>query len=195
MTDALGRVIRRARNRPPVGERCDLCAVELPEPHRHLLDTARRDISCVCQACALLFDREAAGGGHYRLVPRRRIRLPEVSTEALGVLVGLAFFVLRADGTVDAHYPSPGGPTRWAVDHDVWRDVVAHCAPLAGLTPEVEALLVNTTRERREHWLVQIDDCFAVVALVRREWRGLSGGTRVWPEIDRFYTELTEQRR
>jgi hypothetical protein len=42
---------------------------------------------------------------------------------------------------------------------------------------------------------VPIDDCFALVTLVRREWRGLSGGTRVWPEIDRFFAALTEQRR
>jgi hypothetical protein len=196
MTGALGRAIRRARARPrPVGERCDLCAVELPDQHRHLLDIDRREISCVCQACSLLFNREAASDGHYRLVPRRRLRLPEVSTTGLGVPVGLAFFVLRSDGTVEAHYPSPAGPTRWEVDPAAWREVVACCPQLADMTPEVEALLVNTTRERREHWLVPIDDCFALVALVRREWRGLSGGTRVWPEIDRFFAGLTEQRR
>ena len=148
MTDALGRVIRRARRRGPVGERCDLCAVELPEEHRHLLDTDRREISCVCQACSLLFNREAASDGHYRLVPRRRIRLPEVPTEGLGVPVGLAFFVPRSGGTVDAHYPSPAGPTRWEVDQAAWRDVVARCPPLADMAPEVEALLVNTTRGR-----------------------------------------------
>ena len=43
--------------------------------------------------------------------------------------------------------------------------------------------------------IVPIDDCFALVTLVRREWRGLSGGTRVWPEIDRFFAALTEHRR
>ena len=110
MTDALGRVIRRARRSGPVGERCDLCAVDLPDQHRHLLDTDRREIKCVCQACSLLFQREAASDGHYRLVPRRRLRLPEVPTEGLGVPVGLAFFVRRSGGTVDAHYPSPAGP-------------------------------------------------------------------------------------
>ena len=68
------------------------------------------------------------------------------------------------------------------------------CSPSAGETPEVEALLVNTTRGRREHWLVPIDDCFALVTLVRREWKGLSGGTRVWEEIDRFFDDLSEQR-
>lgn len=195
MTDALARVIRRGRVRGPVSERCDLCAVELPYQHRHLLDTDRREISCACQACSLLFVREAASEGHYKLVPRRRIRLPEVPAEGLGVPVGLAFFVPHSDSVVEAHYPSPAGPTRWEVDPAAWGDVVACCPQLADMTPEVEALLVNTTRERREHWLVPIDDCFALVALVRREWRGLSGGTRVWQEIDGFFDALREQRR
>lgn len=195
MTDALARIIRRAGSRGRVSERCDLCAVELPDRHRHLLDTDRREIRCVCQACSLLFNREAASDGHYRLVPLRRLRLPEVPTKGLGVPVGLAFFVVRSDGTVDSHYPSPAGLTRWEVDPAAWREVLACCPQLTDMTPEVEALLVNTTRGRCEHWLAPIDDCFALVALVRREWRGLSGGTRVGPEIDRFFATLSEQRR
>jgi hypothetical protein len=195
VTGALGRVIRRARLHGPVGERCDLCALELPDDHRHLFDTELRAIKCVCQACSMLFQREAASAGHYRLVPRRRLRLPAVATDALGVPVGLAFFVARADGTVEAHYPSPAGPTRWEVDAAGWHDVLAGCPQLADLAPDVEALLVNTTRGAHEHWLTPIDDCYALVALVRREWRGLSGGTRVWVEIERFFAALTERRR
>ena len=179
MNGALGRIIRRAGSpSAPVGERCDLCAVDLPDPHRHLLDTERNEIQCVCQACSLLFNREAASRGHYRLVPRRRLRLPAVPTADLGVPVGLAFFVPRVDGTVDAHYPSPAGATRWEVDQAAWLEVVARCPPLAEMTPDVEALLVNIARGHSDHWLVPIDDCFALVTLVRREWRGLSGGTR-----------------
>jgi Family of unknown function (DUF5947) len=195
VSDPLARVIRRARRRSPDAAGCDLCAVDLPDPHRHLLDTERREIRCVCQACSMLFQQEAASEGHLRLVPRRRLRLPAVSTEGLGVPVGLAFFVARADGTVDAHYPSPAGPTRWEVEPDAWCAVVASCPPLGTLAPEVEALLVDTTRGHQEHWLVPIDDCFALVSLVRREWRGLSGGSRVWPEIDRFFAALREQPR
>jgi hypothetical protein len=195
MTGALGRAIRRAGSRPdPVGECCDLCAVDLPGEHRHLLDTHRREIRCVCQACSVLFHRAAAGDGHLRLVPRRRLRLPEVSTTGLGVPVGLAFFVPRTDGTVDAHYPSPAGATRWEVDQAAWREVVARCPPLVEMAPEVEAFLVNTARGHSDHWIVPIDDCFALVTLVRQEWRGLSGGTRVWPEIERFFAGLSERR-
>jgi hypothetical protein len=195
MTGALGRVIRRAGRPAPVGERCDLCAAELPDQHRHLLDTGRHEIRCACRACSLLFDREAASEGHYRLVPRRRLRLPDVSTSGLGVPVGVAFFVPRSDGTVDAHYPSPAGATRWDVDQAAWHDVVARCPPLAGMAPEVEALLVNTAGGHCDRWLVPIDDCFRLVTLVRQEWRGLSGGTRVWTEIETFFAGLAEPRR
>jgi hypothetical protein len=176
------------------GERCDLCSAPVPPGHRHLLDTERGEAMCACQACSLLFVRDAASRGHYRLVPQRRLRLAAVATQALGVPVGLAFFVARGDGPVVAHYPSPAGATQWEVDPAAWRDVVERCPALGDLEPEVEALLVNTARGARQHWLVPIDDCFRLVAVVRREWRGLSGGSRVWPEIERFFAELTERR-
>jgi hypothetical protein len=195
VSGALGRAIRRPRtDTGPAAERCDLCAVDLPQTHRHMLDTGTREISCVCQACSLLF-LDAAGDGRFRLVPRRRLRLPDVPTGRLGVPVGLAYFVQRSDGTVDAYYPSPAGPTRWEVDPAVWSNLIESCPPLTVMKLEVEALLVNTTRDRRERWIVPIDDCFALVTVVRREWRGLSGGSTVWPEIDRFFAGLTEQRR
>lgn len=193
---ALGRAIRRAtvpRGRSEPG--CELCAAGLPEVHRHVLDTGPGELMCVCQACALLFDQEAASEGHYRLVPRRRLRLGEVPTKGLGVPVGLAYFVPRADGAVVAHYPSPAGPTRWEVDPSAWRELVDRHPELDTIAADVEALLVNTNRGQRHHWLVPVDDCFRLVALVRREWHGISGGSRVWPEIDRFFAELTEQRR
>jgi len=193
-TGALERVIRRAgARRQEPGERCELCSVPVPPGHRHMLDTERGEVMCVCQACSLLFARDAASEGHYRLVPRRRIRLPAVSTKALGVPVGLAFFVVRADGAVIAHYPSPAGATQWEVDPQSWAEVLEHRPELRTLVADVEALLVNTARGQQHHWIVPIDDCFRLVAVVRREWRGLSGGSRVWPEIERLFAELTEQ--
>ncbi len=62
------------------------------------------------------------------------------------------------------------------------------------LEPDMQALLVNTARDQQEHWLVPIDDCFRLFAVVRREWKDLSGGSRVWLEIEQFFAELTEQR-
>jgi hypothetical protein len=192
-TGALARVIRSAAGRRPDAERCDLCGADVEAGHRHLYDTGQEEVLCACRPCSLLFTENEASEGRYRLVPRRRVRLPPVGTRALGVPVGLAFFVRHADDTVTAHYPSPAGATRWESDPGAWRDVVAGCPPLAGLAPDVEALLVNTARSANHHWIVPIDDCFRMVALVRREWRGLSGGSRVWPAIERFFEELTEE--
>lgn len=192
---ALERVIRRAGvRRRQSQERCELCSVPVLADHRHMLDTERGEVMCACQACSLLFSKGAASEGHYRLVPRRRVRLPAVSTKDLGVPVGLAFFVPRADGTVIAHYPSPAGATQWEVDPPAWAAVLDRHPELRTLEPDVQALLVNTARDQQQHWLVPIDDCFRLVAVVRREWKGLSGGSRVWPEIEQFFAELTEQR-
>src|SRR5258705_469491 len=61
---------------------------------------------------------------------------------------------------------------------------------LAELEMDVEALLVNRVRGARGHWLVPLDECYALVGVIRTRWRGLSGGSEVWQEIDRFFGEL-----
>jgi hypothetical protein len=192
-TGALARIAQRPPSPAHEGPRCDLCRLALPERHRHLLDEERDEPLCACRACSLLFEREAAGRGHYRLVPetRRRLRL---SSDELGVPVGLAYVVRGPDGTVLAHYPSPIGATQHDIEPEVWTDVERRCPEIAAMAPGVQALLVNTARGADEHWLVPIDDCFRLVALIRREWRGLSGGSRVWPEVDRFFAGLRETR-
>jgi hypothetical protein len=188
---ALSRVIARASARSREGaERCELCSAAVPDAHAHVLDERAGDLLCACRACALLFERDAAADGRYRLVPDRRVRLSGLSPADLGVPVGLAFFVRRPDGGVDAHYPSPLGATRWDVDPDVWDRAVAGCEPLPTMRPSVEALLVNTARGADEQWLVPVDECHRLVAVVRRHWRGLSGGDRVWREIEAFFDEL-----
>ncbi len=192
---ALARLVRSsAGHRSAAEERCDLCGAPAPDGHRHLYDETRHEVLCACRACSLLFVRGEASDGHYRLIPERRIPLAPVDTEPLGVPVGLAFFVPRTDGTAVAHYPSPAGATRWEVDAAAWRKVVAACPELESLAPDVEALLVNTARGMRQHWIVPVDDCFRMVAVVRREWRGLSGGARIWPAIEGFFADLATTR-
>jgi Family of unknown function (DUF5947) len=190
---ALERALRRAsESRREPEQRCDLCSVAIPQDHRHVLDLQARGVLCACVACSLLFEREGAGLGRYRLVPNRRLRLEaDPLFGALDVPVGLAFFVKSsAEGRVVAHYPSPMGATRWDLDVRVWDALEARHPEVRQMAPDVEALLVNTARGADERWLVPIDDCYRLVALIRREWRGLSGGGTVWPEIERFFAEL-----
>src|SRR5437764_13037799 len=76
-------------------ERCELCGMSLPGQHRHVIDLDTRQLLCACRACSLLFDRRAAGGGHYRLIPDRRLRLDgfelgEVTWEQLKIPVDMA---------------------------------------------------------------------------------------------------------
>jgi len=70
-TSRLGALARRsAGEREATLERCELCAAPIAPEHRHLLDLDSRELLCACRACTVLFDRDAAGGRHYRLVKR-----------------------------------------------------------------------------------------------------------------------------
>jgi hypothetical protein len=81
------------------------------------------------------------------------------------------------------------------VAEGTWQALVERWPMLGEMEPLVEALLVNTARGADERWLVPLDDCYRLVALIRREWRGLSGGRQVWPEISRFFEELAPRTR
>jgi Family of unknown function (DUF5947) len=182
------RLRRLAQRDEATLERCELCSAPIAAGHRHLLDLSTRELMCACRACTLLFDRGAAGGGHYRLVPDRRLRLDEdvlsdVAWEELRLPVDLAFFLRSStEGRAMAFYPGPMGATECLLTVRV--DV------LDRLEEDVEALLVNRARGAREHWLVPIDDCFRLVGLIRTHWKGLTGGKDVWDEIARFFGDL-----
>jgi hypothetical protein len=177
-------------------EQCELCGRPIPAEHRHVLDLRDRNLLCACRPCALLFDRRAAGGGHWRLVPERRLRLdgfqmPDELWERLRIPVDMAFFFNNTSAQrVMAYYPSPMGPTESQLELDAWDELEASNEILRTLEADVEALLVNRARGRRRTWLVPIEDCYALVAVIRTRWRGFSGGREVWEELDRFYAEL-----
>ena len=50
----------------------------------------------------------------------------------------------------------------------------------------------NATNFPARYYRAPIDQCFRLVAILRKHWRGLSGGTEVWSEIDKFFRELDE---
>jgi len=190
---ALQRAIDRAAGRRAgTVERCGLCGAAVAAGHRHVLEVREDTPMCVCTACTLLFERDGAGGGQYRLIPTRRLRLAGLSTEPLGVPVGIAFFVKHHDGRVVAHYPSPLGGTRAEVDPVAWTGIEAASPALAGMRPAVEALLARANRAggAGEHWILPIDTCYRLVAVIRQHWAGMAGGAAVWREVARFFEEL-----
>jgi hypothetical protein len=161
-----------------------------------VVDLEQRNLLCACRACSLLFDGDAAGGGHYKLVPDRRValddfRLDQVTWERLSIPVDMAFFFRSSsERRVMAYYPSPAGPTESLLGLEAWRDVEAANPVLAEMDDDVEALLVNRAKGARRQWIVPIEDCYALVGLIRTRWRGLTGGDEVWEEIDGFFREL-----
>jgi len=69
---------------------------------------------------------------------------------------------------------------------------------LSEMEADVEALLVNRVGHARgateaEYFVAPMDECYKLVGLIRANWRGLSGGTEVWQEIGRFFTELRQK--
>ena len=186
---------REARSEAAV-EHCDLCNAPIAPEHRHLLDLESRELLCACQACKILFDRGAAGGGHYRLVSDRRLRLDGLELDdalwdGLRIPVDMAFFFHSSQaGRVVAYYPSPMGATESQLSLPAWDELVARNPVLETMAPDVEALLVDRVGGARRHWLVGLDECYALVGLIRTRWRGLSGGTEVWGEISAFFDAL-----
>jgi hypothetical protein len=185
----------------PEYERCELCGAPIDPRHRHLLDLRSRELMCACQACSLLFDRDAAGGEHFKLVPDRVTALPEFDLpdfawERLRIPVDIAFFFTNsAEGRTMAFYPSPMGPTESQLGLEAWDEIEAANPVLETMAADVEALLVNRARGARRQWLVPIGECYRLVATIRVRWKGLSGGKEVWAEIDEFFDDLDRRAR
>jgi hypothetical protein len=182
-------------------EHCELCGEPIPSEHRHLLEAATRAILCVCRPCSILFDREAASEGRYRLIPDRHLFLEDFEMDdarwdSLRIPVDMAFFFHSAPAErVVAFYPSPMGPTESLLKLGTWEELEGKNPVLKGMKRDVEALLVNRVRGAREHFLVPMDECYSLVGLIRLHWRGLSGGKEVWEEIDRFFEKLKKRSR
>jgi hypothetical protein len=198
----LQRFAQRARQAASmVEESCDFCSEPVQPRHRHLLELESRDILCACQACSLLFDRQEASLGKYRLIGERRLwlqefQLSDVQWEELRLPVEMAFFFYSTPaGRVLAYYPSPMGPTESLLKLKSWEEMAEVNPVLQKIERDVEALLVNRTKGARHYFLVPIDDCYRLVALLRQQWRGFSGGQEVWQEIGRFFDELLARAR
>jgi hypothetical protein len=175
-------------------ERCESCGRALDSHHDHLFGTAGQTVLCVCARCAL--DAQSVPGGPYRLVPREvcsmaDFQMSDSQWEALMIPIGLAFFVRASSaGHVVARYPGPAGAVESLLRLDAWQAVERANPKLAALKPDVEALLVYRVGQIRRSYRVPIDRCYALIGLIRREWRGLSGGAAMWSAIEEFFAGL-----
>jgi hypothetical protein len=186
--------LRRFVEPRPQEERCELCATPVGESHQHLVDPDLRRLVCACDACAILFDH--AGATHYRRVPRDIRALPGFDIDdalwnSLSIPISLVFFFRSSVAhTMLAVYPSPAGPTETVVDEADWTEIAALHPELGGMAEDVEALLVNRSKGARTYYIVPIDACYKLSAIVRRHWSGFSGGDRLWDEIRLFFDGL-----
>jgi hypothetical protein len=178
-----------AAARPAVGDRCELCGIGLAERHDHVLEVARGLLRCSCLPCAATFDAD----GPIRRVPGLVARLAapaEAAWLGLGLPVEVAFFCRRGEALV-AGFPGPAGVAETAVNPAAF---AAAFPAAADLVPEIEAVLIDRRRGgadgRGAAFRVSIDECFHLVGLMRRGWRGLSGGDEVWSTIAGFFAEL-----
>jgi Family of unknown function (DUF5947) len=187
-----------ARAKRPL-ERCELCSAALAKEHPHLVEIALRQIVCACEPCATLFDGMA--GSKYRRVSRRaqllaNFQMTDGQWEDLLIPINMAFFFRSStEDRLVALYPSPAGAVESLLPLDAWTEIVQENAVLRQLRPDIEALLVNRVGHahelsRAEHYIAPIDDCYRLVGTVRANWKGLSGGTEVWTEIGRFFSDL-----
>lgn len=173
-------------------ERCGLCGAACEGRHAHLVEAATARVLCACPGCAAVFDHSS---GLFRKVPDRVVRLDLGMAEAdwteLGVPIGLAFLREHpAQGTVQAFYPSPLGSVESAVAPETWEALAVRSPELRSMEAGVEALLIRRVGGTREAFIAPIDECHALIGLIRREWRGFSGGDGVYPAVEKFFAEL-----
>jgi hypothetical protein len=187
------KVLRRFAQARSEVERCEFCSADLNAVHRHLLELATRKIVCLCDACALRFDGAI---GRWKLIPRDARALPEFQVsdaewEGLALPINLAFvFHSTPAKRVVAMYPSPAGATESLLPLPSWERLVAANPVLTRMETDVEALLVKRLGAQHEYYLAPIDLCFELVGVIRLHWRGLSGGSKVWGEIEGFFAKL-----
>ncbi|HEY3778818.1 MAG TPA: DUF5947 family protein [Rhizomicrobium sp.] len=174
----------------PPKERCEFCRAGLPGEHAHLLEPAARKIRCACVSCVALCGPDCLP------IIRRKEKLgifafSDAQWDALQIPVDLAFLVRHADGRSTAHYPGPAGVVDSAFGSEVWSEIAETNPFLADMTAEVEALLLDRAGGGNEAYRLSIDHCYALAGLIRKRWRGLSGGEEVRREI-RAYLGATD---
>jgi hypothetical protein len=176
----------------PAAERCDLCHTSLPDDHRHMLHLVDRRIVCSCEACWALH----SGDAEYRPTGTRTLWLDEFECEpeiwaAFQIPIGLAFFMRSTvTNSVVAFYPSPAGATESELSLDSWQALERANPELERLESDAEALVVNRLSEPAQYAIVPIDQCYALVGLIKSRWEGISGGGAIEEAVPEFFAGI-----
>jgi len=194
------RALRAFTAKRPRQAACALCGARIAEhpAHPHLLAASAGRVVCACGPCALLFAGDS--GGAYRRLPEAVVaygepRLSDADWQVLGVPIRLCCFVRRTANEIECIYPSPAGPVRSALGADATALLVRYYPTLPSLERSVEAILLCAVGEQRQAFRLPIDECFRLVGLARRHFRGATGGAAWWSALDGWLTELCERSR
>ena len=181
--------------------RCDLCATGLTERHGHVVSLDDRALRCVCRPCSLLFTPTGAGGGRIRAVPDRYLTDPshpiaDDDWDLLQIPVLPVFVFVNSDlDRAVACYPSPAGATESLLDLDGWTSLQQRYPLLRTPAADVEAVYVTRGDAGLAAYLVPIDACFAMVGMLRSNWRGPHGGAEARRATAAFVQDLHERSR
>ena len=63
------------------------------------------------------------------------------------------------------------------------------------LDPDAEALVVNRLSTPHQYAIAPIDECYALVGLIKSRWEGISGGDALEQAVPAFFEELRRPRR
>jgi hypothetical protein len=196
--NTLERVLQK---RPPPGERCDFCAVQLAPDHSHLIELAARRILCSCRPCYIVFEPDGAAQGRYRPIRQDYAEVADFALtdelwDALAIPIGLAFFFYNSlEEKMVAFYPSPAGATESLLPLDKWAEIAAAYPQLAAVTPDVEAILMRRMREASSCYVVPIDAAYELVGIIRSTWKGFDGGEEAHRRIEQYFERLAERSR
>jgi hypothetical protein len=185
-----------ASNAPaPAREYCDICKAPLPDDHRHLLHLEERRIECACEACWALH----SGDPEYRPAGMRTVWLDPFDLDdelwaRFQIPIGLAFFMRSTvSGGVVAFYPSPAGATESELELDAWEELARRNQILANLEPDGEALIANRLADPAQYVIAPIDQCYALVGLIKLRWEGISGGGALSEAVPEFFAALRQK--
>jgi hypothetical protein len=190
--NALARLGRFVRG-PGVEERCGLCAAPLGPVHPHLVLVETGKLHCSCPGCASVL---GSASGKFRRIEERVLALSDLRMtpedwKGFAIPVGIAFFVRSTPrGGAVGYYPSPLGPVETAVPALAWEGLLEKNPPLRALEPDVEAFLVRRAADHTEAFVVPLDECYRLTALVRRSWRGFTGGEELSGILQEFFGGL-----